>query len=56
MTTEEVMELLATLAAKFEEGGDAERDADEPGIPSSVYYHAAELIRNRITELSQSDS
>lgn len=36
---------VEALARELEAGGAAERDADEPGVPSSVYYHAAELVR-----------
>lgn len=37
-------EAVVELAHDFEIGGQAEREADEPGVPSSVYYDCAEKL------------
>lgn len=47
---------LERLAAELDAGGEAERDADEPGVPSSVYHHAAELLRQHLAAHTQPDS
>ena len=52
----ELRERLEGLMAELNAGGDAERDTDEPGVPSSVYYHAAELVRERFLAIFEEDS
>jgi hypothetical protein len=49
------VERLEALARDFEAGGAAERDADEPGVPSSVYYDCAEKLRAALSQPEQED-
>jgi hypothetical protein len=48
-------ERLNRLVADFEAGGDAERDNDEPGVASSVYYDCAAKLRAALNSEADCD-